>query len=91
MRKLAATLIAAALVVSLSACGREVDTSAVNAHRVNGTGDLWWFCNESTLIYLTKRNGEDEYEAFFAFGCNPDGTMAYTFNPTDEAQGNGEK
>lgn len=91
-RKLGALLGAVLLLASLTACGKNIDPEAVNAQQVKGTRDLWWFCHGTTLIYFERYNGDDEYEAFFAFGCNPDGTMADAFvDPTREGQGNGEK
>lgn len=92
MKKIVAVIGALVLVLGLSACGKEIDVQKTGAQQVQGTDDLWWFCHGTTLIYVEKYSGDDQYEAFFAFGCNPDGTMADAFvDPTREAQGNGEK
>lgn len=66
--------------LGLAAC-KEVDVVETGAVKVKGTDDLWWFCNGSTLIYVEKHDGDDEYIAFFSWGCDDKG------NPTKELPG----
>lgn len=74
------------------ACGKEIDTTATGAQLVPGTNDLWWFCHETTLIYIEKYEAsEDSYEAFFANGCTPDGRISVWADFQSEGQGNEEK
>lgn len=93
MRKPIALAVAAvAVVLGLGACGKQVDIEKADAKLVPGTAGLYWFCHATTLVYFENYGAEDSYEAFFAFGCNPDGTMADAFvDPTREAQGDGDK
>jgi hypothetical protein len=91
MKKWAVAAVIGLSLVGLTACGKEIDVKATNAKLVPGTNDLWYMCHKTTLIYFEKYNGDDSYEAFFAWGCNPDGTMADAFiDPTREGQGNQE-
>jgi len=79
-RVIAAILIAVAA-LGLSAC-KEVDVQEANATKVKGTNNLYWFCDGSTLIYFEKVSGsDDEYVAFFSWGCDQKGT------PTKELPG----
>lgn len=66
--------------ISLTAC-KEIDVEATNATKVTGTDDLWWFCDGTTLIYVEKHSGDDEYIAFFSWGCDDKG------KPTKELPG----
>lgn len=91
MKRVVAAALAVGLVFGLGACGKEIDVQVTKAKQVPGTDDLWYFCHNTTLIYVEKYNGDDSYEAFFAWGCNPDGTMADAFiDPTREGQGNSD-
>jgi hypothetical protein len=74
-----AILIGVAL-LGLTAC-KEIDVVETGAVKVKGTDDLWWFCNGSTLIYVEKHDGDDEYIAFFSWGCDDQG------KPTKELPG----
>jgi hypothetical protein len=90
--RLIGIVLAALAAFSLTGCAKHVDIQKANAKLVPGTTSLYYMCHGTTLIYFESMTGEDEYEAFFAWGCNPDGTMADAFiDPTREAQGNGEK
>lgn len=79
-RIIGAVLVAIAA-LSLTACGKEVDVKEVGATKVKGTQDLWWFCDGTTLIYIEKWQGDDEYVAFFSWGCTEQG------KPTKELPG----
>jgi len=81
MRKFTAAVMIGIMAVSLTACGKEVDLKKVNATKVAGTEDLWWFCDGTTLIYIEKWQGDDEYVAFFSWGCDDKG------KPTKELPG----
>jgi hypothetical protein len=74
-----AILIGVAL-LGLTAC-KEIDVVETGAVKVKGTDDLWWFCDGSTLIYVEKHGGDDEYIAFFSWGCDDKG------KPTKELPG----
>jgi hypothetical protein len=90
-RKLAALGTAVFALLVLAGC-KEIDVSKTGAKQVQGTDDLWWFCDGTTLIYVEKYNGDDSYEAFFAWGCNPDGSRTTGFpDLTSEGQGNQEE
>ena len=91
MKRAVAIIGAVVLALGLSAC-KEIDVSKTGAQPVKGTDDLWWFCDGTTLIYVEKYNGDDSYEAFFAWGCNPDGTRTTGFPDfISEGQGNQEE
>lgn len=66
--------------IGLSAC-KEIDVVETGAVKVKGTDDLWWFCDGTTLIYVEKHGGDDEYIAFFSWGCDEKG------KPTKELPG----
>lgn len=84
-------VLSAALTVT-GACGKEIDIAKTGAQQVPGTSDLWWFCHETTLIYIEKYEGsEDSYEAFFANGCTPNGKISVWSDFQSEGQGNEEK
>lgn len=92
MKKSVIALMVALTVLGVSGCGKEIDVATVNAKQVPGTNNLWYFCHETTLIYIEKVTGDDSYEAFFAWGCTPDGKLAKGWpESTAEGQGNGEK
>ena len=80
MKKVVVALLLGLSLVSLTAC-KEIDVEATNATKVKGTDDLWWFCDGTTLIYVEKHQGDDEYIAFFSWGCDEKGT------PTKELPG----
>lgn len=80
MKKVVVALLLGLSLVSLTAC-KEIDVEATNATKVKGTDDLWWFCDGTTLIYVEKHQGDDEYIAFFSWGCDEKGT------PTRELPG----
>lgn len=59
--------------LTLTGCAREIDVATVGAEPVKpGAGTLHVFCDRfGTLVYFTKIEGEDTYEAFFAQACVP--------------------
>ncbi len=65
-------IILAVLLIStlfLSAC-KEVDQDAVNAQKVHGTDNLYWFCDGDMLIVFEDVSGnDDEYEGMWLGGC----------------------
>lgn len=68
-RKIIASVMAVASILSLSAC-KEIDNQAVNAELIYGTSDLFWFCDvNDTLIYFEDYNGDDEYVGMWWNGC----------------------
>lgn len=71
MRKSVVAVVMALALVSLSACGKEVDKKAVNAELVHGTNNLYRFCDAiGTLIYFEDITGsDDQYEAMFFGAC----------------------
>lgn len=75
----AAILVGVSL-LGLTAC-KEIDVVETGAVKVKGTDDLWWFCDGTTLIYVEKHDGDDEYIAFFSWGCDDKG------KPTKELPG----
>lgn len=80
--KLKAVVIGAVGILALTGCGKEVDKGVVQATKVQGTYNLWWFCNDTTLIYFEDNNSsDDEYVALFSWGCDPQG------KPTRELPG----
>lgn len=70
----------AVLATVLVGC-KEIDKDIVNATKVNGTYNLWWFCDGTTLIYFEDMDGDDEYIAMFSWGCDVQG------KPTKELPG----
>lgn len=81
-KKIGAVILAVALTFGLSACGKEIDKNIVGATKVQGTYNLWWFCEGSTLIYFEDNSGsDDEYVSFFSWGCDDKGL------PTKELPG----
>lgn len=81
MRKsIVGAILIAVTALGLSGC-KEIDVQKTKATKVTGTDDLWWFCDGSTLIYVEKQQGDDEYIAFFSWGCDAKGT------PTKELPG----
>lgn len=89
-RKLA--VLAAVVALLATGCGKNVDLHEAKAKQVPGTRDLWYFCHQTTLVYFERYNGDDEYEAFFAWGCTPEGELAKGWpENTAEGQSNGEK
>ena len=81
-RKIIASVVAVAAIFSLTACGKEIDKSVVGATKVNGTYNLYWFCDNTTLIYFEDySSGDDEYVALFSWGCTENG------EPTKELPG----
>lgn len=51
-------------------CGTDIDVKATSAQLVNGTPNMYRFCDGPVLIYFSKWKGEnDNYEAFFMNGC----------------------
>lgn len=92
MRKSVVGVTLGLALLGLTACGKNVDIEQTRAQQVQGTRDLWWFCHGTTLIYFERYNGDDEYEAFFAWGCTEDGKLAKGWPESNaEGQGNGEK
>jgi hypothetical protein len=84
-RKIRNIVVAAVIAVtafSLTACGKEVDKNITKATKVNGTYNLYWFCDGTTLIYFEdSAGGDDEYVALFSWGCTEKG------EPTKELPG----
>lgn len=67
--------------LALAGC-KEVDKQVANATLVAGTSNLYWFCDQTTLIYFEDvSSGDDEYVALFSWGCDPQG------KPTKELPG----
>lgn len=76
-RKLALVGIVLATGAALTAC-KEVDKNAVGAHKVEGTYNLYWFCDmangANTLIYFEDVDGgDDEYTLIWPGACTKDG------------------
>jgi hypothetical protein len=63
--------------VVLTGCGMyEIDRNAVNAVKVEGTANLWRFCDGPTLVYYQDFDGaEDEIVAMFWGACTPEGGL----------------
>lgn len=81
-KKIFAGILAIVTVFGLTACGKEIDKAVTKSTKVEGTYNLWWFCDGTTLIYWEDNpSGDDEYEAFFSWGCTEDG------KPTKELPG----
>lgn len=77
MRTLMATVSAVLLAGLLTGCGKEVDKNVVGAHKVEGTYNLYWFCDmangASTLIYFEDNaGGDDEYTLIWPGACTVD-------------------
>lgn len=70
-RRIACAIMAAVIGLTLSACGKEVDRNAVNAELVEGTNNLYRYCDAiGTLIYFEDISmGDDQYEAMFFGAC----------------------
>ena len=70
MKKIVAALVIAAAGLSLTAC-KEVDRKAVNAELVEGTSNLYRYCDGiGTLIYFEDiSGGDDQYEGMWAGYC----------------------
>lgn len=82
MKRLVVALLAGILSVTLTGCGKEIDKAVTKSTKVEGTYNLWWFCDGTTLIYWEDNpSGDDEYEAFFSWGCDEKG------KPTKELPG----
>ena len=65
--------IAAIMLLGLTAC-KEVDKEQVNATKVQGTYNLWWFCDGPTLIYFEDvDSGDDEYTLIWPGACTTEG------------------
>ena len=74
-RGIVTALVGAGLLV-LSACGMyEIDIEDTKATKVEGTANLWKFCDDTTLIYFQNFDGqaEDEIVAVFSWGCDGKG------------------
>ncbi len=68
--KLVAALLIPILGLSLTGCGKEVDKKAVDAQKVAGTNNLYWFCNDDMLIVFEDVSmGDDQYEGMWLGGC----------------------
>jgi hypothetical protein len=81
VKKWAVAVVLGLSLVGLTAC-KEVDIQKANATLVTGTDSLYWFCDGTTLIYFEDVDGsDDEYVAFFSWGCDPQG------KPTKELPG----
>lgn len=73
-KKIMAAVAAAALMVTLAGCGKQVDASAVGAEQVGGVTNLSRFCDGPVLIYYSDWDSEsDQYEWFWPGGCVHDG------------------
>lgn len=73
-----------ALALVLSACGKEVDKGRVGAVKVEGTYNLYWFCDSTTLIYFEDNSGgDDEYVLVWPGACTADGKQ----KPMDDTDG----
>lgn len=72
-RKLAPLAVLTAAILTLATgCGvKNVDVGQTRAELVQGTSNLYRFCDGETLIYFSKRSGgnDDEYEWFYPGGC----------------------
>ncbi len=70
MKKIIASVVAAFTLLSLTAC-KEIDRKAVNAELVEGTNNLYRYCDGiGTLIYFEDNSGgDDQYEAMFFGAC----------------------
>jgi len=74
MRQIAIVL-AALVVLVLSGCSvKQVDMQVTGAQLVPGTGNLYRFCDGTTLIYFSNWGGgvNDEYEFIVYGGCAPE-------------------
>lgn len=66
---------AALLLVALAGCSvKQVDMAVTGAQLVPGTGNLYRFCDGTTLIYFSNWGGgaNDEYEFIVYGGCATD-------------------
>lgn len=76
-----AIVIGSIAVLALAGC-KEVDKQTAGAQLVTGTNNLYWFCDQTTLIYFEDNSGgDDEYVALFSWGCDSVG------KPTKELPG----
>lgn len=80
-KRLAKTMAGVAVLAAVLVGCKEIDKDVVNATKVNGSNDLWWFCDGPTLIYFQDMDGDDEYVALFSWGCDVQG------KPTRELPG----
>lgn len=73
MKRLIA-LVALALVALTGCSVKQVDMQVTGATPVPGTGNLYRFCDGTTLIYFSNWGGmaNDEYEFIVYGGCAPD-------------------
>lgn len=82
MNNFIAAVLIATIGLSLTSCGKEVDKQATQSTKVEGTYNLYWFCDGTTLIYFEDVSaGDDEYVALFSWGCDEKGV------PTKELPG----
>lgn len=74
MRRIAIALAVLAVAV-LSGCSvKQVDMAVTGAQLVPGTGNLYRFCDGTTLIYFSNwgSGANDEYEFIVYGGCGPE-------------------
>jgi hypothetical protein len=75
-RKLAAVVASAGVAIAvLSGCSvKQIDLQVTGAQQVPGTGNLFRFCDGSTLIYFSNygSGSPDEYEFIVYGGCTTD-------------------
>lgn len=73
MRKKLLVIAAVLAGLSLSSCSaKQVDLAVTGATQVPGTGNLYRFCDGTTLIYFSNWGGgvNDEYEFIVYDGCS---------------------
>jgi hypothetical protein len=81
-KRLAQVIGSVAVMAAVLVGCKEIDKDIVNATKVTGTYNLWWFCDGTTLIYFEDMDsGDDEYVAMFSWGCDVQG------KPTKELPG----
>jgi hypothetical protein len=75
MKRIAAGGAVVAALIALSGCSaKQIDIAATGAVQVPGAGNLYRFCDGSTLIYFSNygNGSQDEYEFIVYNGCSTD-------------------
>ncbi len=91
MKRLAAGVAFLAAVLTLSGCSaKQVDIAATKAQQVPGAGNLYRFCDGSTLIYFSNwgDGSNDEYEFIVYNGCSTDPNAKTETNNLPDSENN---
>lgn len=91
MKKLAAGGAFLAALLMLTGCSaKQVDIAATGATAVPGAGNLYRFCDGSTLIYFSNWGDttNDEYEFIVYNGCSTDPNAKTETNNLPDSENN---